>query len=270
MATCMYVFSYYLVNFEPKHSSPPFTSLMALLSVSVAIFAVYLPSEIPVYIVPVAAFAILLTLFTNSKISMLATILLIALLSVSLQYKVEAVAVFIIGGIVATFTSSVINYYRRMDMVMVGVYVGLFQLLIILALFFFLNEPDQFGLSVIVKDIIWGFASGIASGAIAFFALPMIENTFKIITPYGLAELADHNQPLLRRLQFEAPGTYHHSLMVSNLAEAATESIGANPVLARVGALYHDIGKLKRPLFFIENQSYFGIEKSLMKNLVQD
>ena len=83
---------------------------------------------------------------------------------------------------------------------------------------------------------------------------------FKIITPYGLAELADHNQELLKRLQFEAPGTYHHSLMVSNLVEAAAEAVGANPILAMVGSFYHDIGKLKRPLFFVENQSYFSIE----------
>ena len=102
--------------------------------------------------------------------------------------------------------------------------------------------------------------NGIVSSMIALGTLPLFESSFKIITPYGLAELADHNQPLLKRLQFEAPGTYHHSLMVSNLCEAAAEAIGANPILARVGAFYHDIGKLKRPLFFVENQSYFGIE----------
>ena len=113
---------------------------------------------------------------------------------------------------------------------------------------------------LILTDCIYVMLNGVLSGVIVLGLLPVLENSFKIITPYGLAELADHNQPLLKRLQFEAPGTYHHSLMVSNLCEAAAEAVGGNPILARVGAFYHDIGKLKRPLFFVENQSYFGIE----------
>ena len=113
---------------------------------------------------------------------------------------------------------------------------------------------------LIFQNCIFIFLNGMLSSVIALGLFPVFESWFKIITPYGLAELADHNQPLLKRLQFEAPGTYHHSLMVSNLCEAAAEAIGANPILARVGAFYHDIGKLKRPLFFVENQSYFGIE----------
>lgn len=113
---------------------------------------------------------------------------------------------------------------------------------------------------LIVKNSAYILLNGIISSMIALGTLPLFESAFQIITPYGLAELADHNQPLLKRLQIEAPGTYHHSLMVSNLCEAAAEAIGANPILARVGAFYHDIGKLKRPLFFVENQSYFGIE----------
>jgi hypothetical protein len=102
--------------------------------------------------------------------------------------------------------------------------------------------------------------NGIVSAIIASGSLPLFERMFDIITPYGLAEYGDHNQKLLKRLQMDAPGTYHHSLMVSNLCEAAAEAIGADPILARVGALYHDIGKLERPLFFVENQSYFMIE----------
>ena len=78
------------------------------------------------------------------------------------------------------------------------------------------------------------------------------------MTPYGLAELADSK--LLKRLLQEAPGTYNHSLIVSQLVEAAAEAIGADPVLARVGTMYHDIGKLSRPMFFVENQSFYGID----------
>jgi putative nucleotidyltransferase with HDIG domain len=113
---------------------------------------------------------------------------------------------------------------------------------------------------IILRDLEMGILNGFLCGVLVLGLLPLLESIFGVISPYGLAELADHNQPLLRRLQFEAPGTFSHSLMVSTLSEAAAEAIGANPILARVGALYHDIGKIKRPLFFVENQTYFGID----------
>ena len=111
-----------------------------------------------------------------------------------------------------------------------------------------------------VPDLVFGFVNCLFSGIFALGMLPLLEGLSGIITPYGLAELGDANQPLLKRLQFEAPGTFSHSMMLSTLAEAAAEAIGANAALARVGSLYHDVGKLKRPLFFIENQNYYGIE----------
>jgi putative nucleotidyltransferase with HDIG domain len=84
--------------------------------------------------------------------------------------------------------------------------------------------------------------------------LPFFESAFGLLTPMRLLELANPNHPLLRKLLLEAPGTYHHSLIVGNLAEAAAEAVGADPLLCRVGAYYHDVGKTKRPAFFVENQ----------------
>ncbi len=81
-------------------------------------------------------------------------------------------------------------------------------------------------------------------------SLPIWENVFEIITPLKLLELSNPNQPLLKRLLLEAPGTYHHSIVVGNLSERAAEAIGADPLIARVGSYYHDIGKLSRPYFF--------------------
>ncbi|HHY59606.1 MAG TPA: HDIG domain-containing protein, partial [Clostridia bacterium] len=85
-------------------------------------------------------------------------------------------------------------------------------------------------------------------------SLPFLETTFGITTSLRLLEMSNPNQPLLKRLLLEAPGTYHHSILVGNLAEAAADAVRADGLLARVGAYYHDIGKLKRPYFFIENQ----------------
>ena len=99
-------------------------------------------------------------------------------------------------------------------------------------------------------------AGGSAVGTLLCIAVqPLLEMIFNLPTPMKLMELSNPNQPLLRRLLLEAPGTYHHSTIVSSLAEAAAEAIGANPLLARVGGYYHDIGKLKRPGYFKENQN---------------
>ena len=134
------------------------------------------------------------------------------------------------------------------------------MLFAILIIYLIENSINPIDSVVVWKNTLIGTVNGLLSGIIVLGIIPLFESMFKLVTPYGLAELADNNQPLLKRLQFEAPGTFAHCLMVANLCETAAEAIGANPVLARVGALYHDIGKLKRPLFFVENQTYFGIE----------
>lgn len=260
VSLCVFTFAYFLITFDSKYLKPSYLALIALLTAVITMFAVLLPPDVPVYILPIPAIAMLLTIFTSSRISMLVTVMSIILLGVALQYQATDIFVFLLGGLIAIFTSNSVNYYRRMDIVRAGFYVGLVQTFVIISIFLLQNGTDSIEFAPLLKSILLGFSNGLVSGIIALGSLPLIESAFKIITPYGLAELADHNQVLLRRLQFEAPGTYHHSLMVSNLCEAAAEAIGGNPVLARVGAFYHDIGKLKRPLFFIENQSYFGIE----------
>ena len=107
----------------------------------------------------------------------------------------------------------------------------------------------EFGVSIFAA-----VANGLVSAVMAIGLLPYLESGFGLTTAVTLLELADPAHPLLKQLLLEAPGTYHHSLLVANLAEAAAETVGGDPLLARVGAFYHDIGKLKRPYFFIENQ----------------
>src|SRR6266478_1574098 len=97
--------------------------------------------------------------------------------------------------------------------------------------------------------------SGLGSGLLAFAGMAILGHVFGISTVFELRELGDPNHPLLRQLLLRTPGTYHHSLLVGNLAERAAEVIGADPLVARVGAYYHDIGKMRNPLAFIENQT---------------
>jgi putative nucleotidyltransferase with HDIG domain len=103
--------------------------------------------------------------------------------------------------------------------------------------------------------VILGIAGGMLSGVITTGLSPMVEWAFDYTTNVKLLELANMEQPLLRGLMVQAPGSYHHSLMVGNMVEAAAKSIGANALLARVAAYYHDIGKIKKPLYFVENQA---------------
>ncbi len=106
----------------------------------------------------------------------------------------------------------------------------------------------------LVSTLLWVLGGGVLSGVLAVSLQPLFESVFHLATPGKLLELCNPNHPLLRRLQIEAPGTYHHSLIVANLAEAAAERIGANPYLSRTAGYYHDVGKLKRPQYFKENQ----------------
>jgi putative nucleotidyltransferase with HDIG domain len=108
---------------------------------------------------------------------------------------------------------------------------------------------------VLLRRSLWGVVAGFGSALVVTILLPLLEGLFTVTTDITLLELADLNRPILRRLMLEAPGTYHHTLVVGSLAEAGAEAIGGNPLLARVGAYYHDIGKIDKAEYYIENQS---------------
>ncbi len=121
--------------------------------------------------------------------------------------------------------------------------------------------------SVLGNDILSAAAGGIGATIVAVGAIYTLARPFGITTYLRLMELSNPNETLLRRLMLETPGTYHSSVMVANIAEAAADAIGANALLTRVSALYHDVGKLKRPAFFVENQAPLGIEENVHQKL---
>lgn len=110
------------------------------------------------------------------------------------------------------------------------------------------------GASAVLVDAAWSFGSSVISAILVVGTLSLWENLFDVATSARLSELSNTNHPLLRQLMTEAPGTYHHSMMTASLAESAAQAIDADPLLARVGAYYHDVGKLRRPMYFSENQ----------------
>ena len=249
------IFLAYLKFFEKTYLEPRFLSLSGILVALTCLTAVLLPTGSSPYGLPIPAVIIVTAIFLSPRIAFLLSTSLLIVLTVGMQYNAQFMITFIILSLIGMITISKIRYTRRFDLIKVGFYLGVAGVLIMLSLYFIDKCLIDVSNVFIVRNCAYIFISGILNSILVLGASPLLENTFKIITPYGLAELGDHNQPLLKRLQMEAPGTYHHSLMVSTLCEAAAEAVGANPILARVGAFYHDIGKLKRPLFFVENQS---------------
>lgn len=254
------IFLTYMKFFEKQFLEPRYLMITSVLSIMLAVIAVVMPTGFSPYVLPIPAYVLLLAIFTNPRIAFIAITVLLTVLTIGAQYDTHFLITFILLSIVSMVTISRIRYSRRFDLIKAGFVISISGLIILFSIYMLEKCLIDVSNLLIVKNSAYILLNGIISSMIALGTLPLFESAFQIITPYGLAELADHNQPLLKRLQIEAPGTYHHSLMVSNLCEAAAEAIGANPILARVGAFYHDIGKLKRPLFFVENQSYFGIE----------
>jgi putative nucleotidyltransferase with HDIG domain len=204
------------------------------------------------YLIPSAFNAIIATLLVGPGIAIISNMVLVYMLHFLWSIPGELAIIMIIGNSAGIIL--LLHRNQRHRVLLNGIYMGAISFLFYLG-YYFLGDIGTRDLLFNGGALIIG---GLVSGVVSLGTLPLWENVFKVLTPLKLMELTDPNQPLLRRLFAEAPGTYHHSLIVGNLSEAAAASIGANPLLAKAGAYYHDIGKLKRPSYFKENQ--FGIE----------
>ncbi len=206
----------------------------------------------PSYFMPMAAMGMILTLLVNFNIAFLCVVLTSILISVLTGGKIEVPLVLIFGSVAGM--ASVKGARRRGQILWAGLLVGLAKFVGIACV----GLVNGMELDFFINDGMWGIASGILSGVIVMGALPILEHLFKVPTNVSLLELSDLNHPLLKEMALEAPGTYHHSILVGNLAEAACDVIGANSLLARVGAYYHDIGKIPKAEYFSENEMGAG------------
>jgi len=203
------------------------------------------------YLVPVVAASILTTLLLDARVGTLFTVVLGLICAVALGLDVPTTAVDTMSGLAAVV--AVASIRDRLAPPRALAYAGLAGVATGLA--FVLLGDVQNGVGLVPwEDLGWSAVGSLLGVVVSFGSLPFFEQFLGALTPVRLIELSNPNQPLLRRLLMEAPGTYHHSVVVSNLAEAAAEAVGANGLLARVGAFYHDIGKLQRPFFFVDNQ----------------
>ena len=260
----MYSLMLYIKKYEKKYYTPRYMSYVAMSSIVLTYICIIISnsSYISNYLMPFAAFTMILAIFTNPILSFLVSILMLGILSITLFFDSQIFYVFICAILSSSYLVSKMSYSKRMDIIWCGVQVGIvmFFAMFFVSLFEVQTEAITRLIHFQPQNPILGIVNGLISSMIAMFLIPIIEKICKIVSPYALIELADQNQELLSKMRSSAPGTFHHSLMVANLCEAAAAAIGADSILARVGAFYHDIGKLQRPLFFIENQSYFGVE----------
>lgn len=203
----------------------------------------FTPLIIPIFIAPM-----LISIMLDLRLGVVVNLLLTLAISLITKGDQGFLYTAIIGGTLSAFIVSGASQRSRVSAS------GLLIAVANAAVITIVNLLNKGSLPTIANEAALVAANGMMSTIFTIGTLPFFESTFNIITPLKLLELSNPNQPLIKRLLMEAPGTYHHSLMVGNLAEVATEAINGNSLLARVGAYYHDVGKLKRPNFFKENQ----------------
>lgn len=205
---------------------------------------IFFRNEFLIYLLPFAMIPIILTILGNKIYALTFTFLNMIILSREETWFLVTIAVAIMAIYKADKMTS------RSDIVKLGISTGIFQAIMALSY----GLVNQLEFPILLGMIVLSVLSGILTGMISLALLPYFENSFEILTDIKLLELSDFSHTLLKQLLVTAPGTFHHSIMVGALSESGAEAIGANAIFARVASYYHDIGKMKRPEFFVENQ----------------
>ncbi|QSF43908.1 HD family phosphohydrolase [Paenibacillus tianjinensis] len=256
--------------------------LMLVLVFIITIFtmrlAAFLQTDVRSYVgflAPVAIGAMLIAMLLDMTLAYFCSILFSVLSSIILNVQQNTVFDFTFG-----FFALVVSYVaifathragQRSTLLKGGIMVSLFGCVTVFMLK--LLGGGEWNDTQTLYEVGFAFASGLLTAVLVIGLMPFFEATFGILSALKLVELSNPNHPLLRKLLTETPGTYHHSVMVGNLSEAAAEAIGADGLLCRVGSYYHDIGKTKRPFYFIENQNnmenpHDSIEPALSKSII--
>ena len=217
------------------------------------------------FLFPTAMAALLIRLLTNERTANIVTVLIAASAGIMFQdsyasvLQMEVSLYILFGGFAAVLFMRSVE--KRSHILQASSIIIVLNVAFII--FYLLMTQTEYKFSEVCFYIIAGIVSGLLSAMLTMGLLPFFESMFGILSTLRLIELSNPNHPLLKKLLNETPGTYHHSVMVGNLAEAACEAVGADGLLARVGCYYHDVGKMRRPQFFIENQMGINPHDSL-------
>jgi putative nucleotidyltransferase with HDIG domain len=240
----------YLFYFEKELFLKPHILIMISAVLCMVLGLTYVTALLNPYLIPAAMAGMLLAVLINTRIGIVVNIITALLTGMMSGMQLFPAVVAITGGMAGICLLRYIQ--QRNSLVWAGIGVAAGNLLAAGSFEMFTAG----GWPGPLYNSLWGALGGLLAAVLTIGTLPIWENLFGIVTPIKLVELGNPNQPILKRLLMETPGTYHHSIIVANLAESAADAIGANGLLARVGSYYHDIGKLERPYFFKENQLY--------------
>jgi len=243
------IFIIYVNYFYEKLKQNKKEALLLFTLYTLALAVTWSLRELTMHVLPVLIFAMLTAILLDKSLSVMLNICFIIIASIIVEGEADFLLYYLISGTLAIVNSRYVT--ERNKIIMVGIATSFVNFSLMTGIYLLFE-------STYTQDIFLNGAfaalNGIFSVIISVGSLPFWEAVFGVVTPIKLLDLANPNSPPLRRLAMEAPGTYHHSLIVANLAETAAYDIGANPNIARVGAYYHDIGKLKYPQYFSENQ----------------
>lgn len=239
-------YKFYNPKFYQDISKLLLVSLIIIIIVTITKFIIISP--FPSYLIPVAMAGMVISMLISFPVAIKVAIFLSILVGIMIGDNILPAICFLAGSI--TGSLAVRDVRKRSQLLKAGLLVGEIQFLTVLSLGLFFNLSYTY----FIREGLIALSNGLLSSFLVLGVLPVLEHSFKITTNIRLLELSDLNHPLLKELLLKAPGTYHHSLIVSNLAERAAEAVGANPLLTRVGGYFHDIGKLEKPEYFSENQ----------------
>jgi len=223
------------------------TSLSILVLLVAALVIRFAPEASP-YLIPVGLASILITLLLDDQLAGAVSVAISILIGIVGGLGLPFVIVSIVGSLAASYAVAGIRhrweFYRAMIFMSLAYAVTILAVELITS-----SSPFQ----VAMKDSLWGVINAVSATTAAIVLLPVFERSFGLCTDITLIELADLNRPIFKRMMLEANGTYHHTMVIGSLSEAAATAVGANPLLARVGAYYHDIGKVPKAEYFGEN-----------------
>lgn len=251
VAIVLFFFVAFLLTYRPdiyednKHVL--LISLIFLISITFSYF-IYYQWGLSEYLIPLTIAAMLFTIVYDARVAFFGIITLSVIVSVLLGNRMNFFITTIFASTLAIYSVRRLRTRNQIFHAILYIMGAYFAALIATELTL---VPD---LKHLGNNLLWAAGNSILSPLLTYGIIALVEMTFHITTDMTLLELSDLNRPLLKQLAMKAPGTYHHSVVVGNLAEAAAEAVGANSLLARVGAYYHDIGKMNKPGYFVENQ----------------
>ena len=265
---CLMITTYILhLNYQGQMATYHVKNLLLLASLALTFFFIaevsasfselltrISPMSIPVtsiyFGIPLAAGAMIICLFLGLKVAVPMALVMAIGFTFIFQNNFEMFMYYLISGTMAAYWLR--DCRERKVFIIAGAKLGLLNIILATAIHFYMGELST---TRLLWDWAFAFMGGVATGIVTAGIVPLVELAFDYTTDITLLELANLDRPIMRRLMIEAPGTYHHSVIVGSLVEAAAADIGANPLLAKVCGHYHDIGKIKKPLYFIENQT---------------